>query len=52
VADRDEPGAAAVEDVSRRSASCYTGAQFARFGAPLLAACLVTVCAVAYLLIS
>jgi di/tricarboxylate transporter len=30
----------------------YTPAQFARFGAPILAACLVTVCAVAYLLLS
>jgi hypothetical protein len=30
----------------------YTGAQFARFGAPILAACLVTVCAVAWLLLS
>jgi TRAP-type C4-dicarboxylate transport system permease large subunit len=30
----------------------YTAAQFARFGAPILAACLVTVCAVAYLLLS
>ena len=29
----------------------YTGGQFARFGAPILAACLVTVCAVAYLLL-
>jgi di/tricarboxylate transporter len=30
----------------------YTAAQFARFGAPILAACLVTVCGVAYLLLS
>ena len=30
----------------------YTGGQFARFGASILAACLVTVCAVAYLLLS
>jgi hypothetical protein len=30
----------------------YTVARFARFGAPILAACLVTVCAVAYLLLS
>ncbi len=30
----------------------YTGAQFARFGAWILAACLVTVCGVAYLLLS
>jgi hypothetical protein len=30
----------------------YTPAQFARFGAPILAACLVTVCGVAYLLLS
>jgi hypothetical protein len=30
----------------------YAGAQFARVGAPILAACLVTVCAVAYLLLS
>jgi di/tricarboxylate transporter len=30
----------------------YKTAQFARFGAPILAACLVTVCAVAYLLLS
>jgi di/tricarboxylate transporter len=29
----------------------YTAGQFARFGAPILAACLVTVCAVAYLLL-
>jgi di/tricarboxylate transporter len=29
----------------------YTGAQFARFGAPILAGCLVTVCGVAYLLL-
>jgi di/tricarboxylate transporter len=29
----------------------YTGAQFARFGVPILAACLVTVCAVGYLLL-
>jgi len=29
----------------------YTPAQFARFGAPILAACLVTVCGVAYLLL-
>ena len=29
----------------------YTAAQFARFGAPILAACLVTVCGVAYLLL-
>jgi di/tricarboxylate transporter len=29
----------------------YTGAQFARFGVAILAACLVTVCAVAYLLL-
>ena len=29
----------------------YTGAQFARFGAPILAACVVTVCAAAYLLL-
>jgi di/tricarboxylate transporter len=29
----------------------YTGAQFARFGAPILAACLVTVCGVGYLLV-
>ena len=30
----------------------YTGSQFARFGAPILAAWLVTFCAVAYLLLS
>ncbi|MGN6168301.1 MAG: SLC13 family permease [Solirubrobacteraceae bacterium] len=30
----------------------YTGAEFARFGAWILAACLVTVCGVAYLLLS
>ena len=30
----------------------YTGAQFARFGAPILAACVVTVCAVTWLLLS
>src|SRR5262245_51560957 len=30
----------------------YTGAQFARFGAPILAACVVAVCSVAYLLLS
>jgi len=30
----------------------YTGGQFARFGVSILAACLVTVCAVAYLLLS
>jgi ketosteroid isomerase-like protein len=30
----------------------YSAAQFARFGAPILAACLVTVCGVAYLLLS
>jgi di/tricarboxylate transporter len=30
----------------------YTGAQFARFGVPILAGCLVTVCGVAYLLLS
>jgi hypothetical protein len=30
----------------------YTVAQFARFGAQILAACLVTVCGVAYLLLS
>jgi di/tricarboxylate transporter len=30
----------------------YTAAQFARFDAPILAACLVTVCGVAYLLLS
>jgi di/tricarboxylate transporter len=29
----------------------YTGAQFARFGAPSLAACLVTVCGLAHLLL-
>jgi di/tricarboxylate transporter len=29
----------------------YTATQFARFGAPILAACLVTVCGVAYLLL-
>jgi di/tricarboxylate transporter len=29
----------------------YTGAQFARFGVPVLAACLVAVCGVAYLLL-
>jgi di/tricarboxylate transporter len=29
----------------------YTGAQFARFGVWILAACLVTVCGVAYLLL-
>jgi hypothetical protein len=30
----------------------YTPAQFACFGAPILAACLVTVCGVGYLLLS
>jgi hypothetical protein len=29
----------------------YTGAEFARFGAWILAACLVTACGVAYLLL-
>ena len=29
----------------------YTGAQFDRFGAPILAVCLLTVCGVAYLLL-